>query len=191
MGMELQRINLKIALKRWEGSAEDVFKIFNRWISTDTTDVLIDVADYRHVNNGPETLLVGHNANYSFDKSGGDLGLLYSQKRGLEGSLAQRLEKVFLAALAACVRLETEPEIEGEIQFSGGDATLVTNDRLLAPNNGAVRDLIREDLEPFLSRLYSGAGYTIQVNDNAAERPAFHIITDTEVAVAGMLENVS
>ena len=189
--MELQRINLKIALEQWDGSAEDVFKIFNRWISTATDEVLIDVADYRHVHNGPETLLVGHNANYSFDNSGGDLGLLYCQKRGLDGSLADRIEKVFNSTLSACQRLETEPELQGNIRFAGGDAMLVTNDRLVAPNTEAVRNRIREDLKPFLDRLYGGGEYAIEEDGNEAERPSFHIVTETGFGVDSLLKNVT
>ena len=60
---DLQRINVKLYLEDPTAlSAKETFRIFNSWIPTTPDEVLIDVADYSHVPDGPVTLLVGHDA---------------------------------------------------------------------------------------------------------------------------------
>ena len=40
--------------------------MFHRWIQTRAVDgLLIDVADYTHLKDGPQVLLAGHEGNYS------------------------------------------------------------------------------------------------------------------------------
>ncbi len=188
--MELQRINVKVSLADWQVSPDEIFKVFNQWISTDTEEVLIDVADYRHVHNGPETLLVGHYANYCIDNSDGSIGLLYSHKRGLQGTLAQRIEAVFAAALKACARLEAQPEISGRVRFDASKVVFTVNDRLLAPNNESVRGQIRAELDPYLERLFGGTDYDVMADENAGNRTSFRARSTTAGTVAAALENV-
>ena len=58
---DLQRINIKFFLAAdAELSPAEAFRVFNTWIPTTPDEVLIDVADYSHVPEGPVTLLVGH-----------------------------------------------------------------------------------------------------------------------------------
>src|SRR5882724_7078916 len=84
--------------------------VFHRWIQDRVCpEMLIDVADYRHVPNGPGVMLIGHEANYSLDQTKGRLGLLYSRKQA-GGDARQNLQQAYTAAGAACRRLEAEPE---------------------------------------------------------------------------------
>ena len=72
----LQRINVKFYLEDPASlSAQEAFRIFNSWIPTTPDEVLIDVADYSHLDEGPLTILVGHEANYSLDNHSAELGL--------------------------------------------------------------------------------------------------------------------
>src|SRR3989442_6323570 len=60
----------------------DAIPIFHRWIQDRVCpEMLIDVADYRHVPNGPGVMLIGHEANYSLDNTKDRLGLPYSRKQ--------------------------------------------------------------------------------------------------------------
>ena len=53
---------------------DEVLKLFHEWIQEDRIDdLLIDVADYRHVPDGPGVILVAHNAFYSLDNAAGRL----------------------------------------------------------------------------------------------------------------------
>src|SRR5229473_5672560 len=60
----------------------DAIAVFHRWIQNrECPEMLIDVADYRHVPDGPGVMLIGHEASYSLDNTKGRLGLLYSRKQ--------------------------------------------------------------------------------------------------------------
>src|SRR5215469_16766980 len=107
--------------------------IFHRWIQDRVCpEMLIDVADYRHVPNGPGVMLIGHEANYSLDTTKGRLGLLYSRKQA-GGDAQANLRQAYDAARAACGRLEQEPSFAGKLKFGDGYEFSI-NDRLLAPN---------------------------------------------------------
>ena len=51
------------------------FAVFHQWIRDSVCpEMLIDVADYRHVPAGPGVMLIGHEANYSLDNRENRLG---------------------------------------------------------------------------------------------------------------------
>ena len=82
MAIQLKKINVKFYLTDDAVlTPEDAFRIFNGWIPETTDEVLIDVADYTHVPQGPKTVLVGHEANYTLDDTDGRPGLRYGRKR--------------------------------------------------------------------------------------------------------------
>ena len=186
--MDLQRINLKVYLEEWQVSPEDVFKIFNTWISKITDEVLVDVADYSHVHAGPITLLVGHEANYCIDNTDGELGLLYARKQPLAGSLSDRLRSIFANALNACRRLELEPDLAGRVKFSGNEFLLVANDRLSAPAAGDLDKILAADIDRLMQDLFKGADFMATINTET--RPTLRIKTGTEFDVATLLENL-
>lgn len=156
--MDLHRIQFKFFIEDPASiDTEATVRVFNRWISEAKDEVLVDVADYSHVPHGPVTLLAGHEANYSIDNAGGELGLLYARKQPLEGDLDTRLLTACRAALGACNRLVQDPEFEGKLRFRAGDLLFVANDRLSAPNDEATRAAFEPVLSNLLKRLYGGA----------------------------------
>ena len=187
--MNLQRINLKIFLEEWQVSPEDIFKIFNRWISETSDEVLVDVADYSHVHAGPITLLVGHDANYCIDNTGGELGLLYARKQPLEGNLSARLRSIFARALNACRRLELEPDLTERIKFSGSEFLLVANDRLSTAATEDLDKILAADIDTLMQDLFKGAAFT--ATKNTATRPTLHIKTEAKFDLATLLENLA
>ena len=47
---------------------EEFIPVFHDWIQTQQlAELLIDVADYRHVPHGPGVVLVAHDAHYAMD----------------------------------------------------------------------------------------------------------------------------
>lgn len=154
----VQHINLKIFVedeKAFAMSAATV--VFHRWIRESACpEMLIDVADYAHVSAGPGLLLIGHEANYSFDNRENRLGLLYNRKAPLDGTFQSRLRQAHRAALDACERLEGEPEFGGKLKFNRDAMEVFVNDRLLAPNNDETWVALRPELEGEF------AGYTIR-----------------------------
>jgi hypothetical protein len=151
---EVQHINLKIFVAD-PGAFElgNAIGVFHRWIKdTVCPEMLIDVADYRHVPAGPGILLIGHEANYSFDNRENRLGLLYNRKAALDGAFRSRLEQAHRAALEACDSLEQDPAFEGKLKFDRNSLEIFINDRLLAPNN----DETRQALQPEIEKAFAG-----------------------------------
>src|SRR5947209_3539668 len=106
---DMQHINVKIFAREAAIDLADAIPVFHRWIQESVAEeLLVDVADYRHVPEGPGVLLVAHEAIYSLDQADGRLGLLYNRKSALNGDDQSRLRQAFGAALAACQRLEEE-----------------------------------------------------------------------------------
>ncbi len=132
----IDHINVKIfAASPEPADLAPALPVFHRWIRDNAwEELLIDVADYRHIPEGPGVILIGHEANYSLDKRRGRLGLLYNRKAPLAGSVAEKLAQALRSAQAACRRLSEEPEWQGRLTFNPGQIEITINDRLLAPN---------------------------------------------------------
>jgi hypothetical protein len=58
--------------------ARDLVPVFHGWIRDRRIphELLIDVADYSHVHQGPGVILVGHRAMYGIDRTDGRPGFL-------------------------------------------------------------------------------------------------------------------
>src|SRR5580698_8801430 len=85
--MEFQHVNVKLLLARDEQlDLAPLIPIFNTWIQNQAPDeLLLDIADYRHVPEGPGVVLIGLQADYSVDNTGGRLGVRYNRKAALDG----------------------------------------------------------------------------------------------------------
>jgi len=154
----VQHINLKIFVVDEKAFVlSDAVVVFHRWIRESACpEMLIDVADYAHVAAGPGLLLIGHEANYSFDNRENRLGLLYNRKAPLDGTFRSRLQQAHRAALDACERLEGEPEFGGRLKFNRDAMEVFVNDRLLAPNSDETWEALRPEIEEEF------AGFAIQ-----------------------------
>jgi hypothetical protein len=166
--VNLQHLNVKLYLESPETlDLEPFILIFNRWIQERATeDLLVDVADYRHVFDGPGIVLIGHEANYSIDNLDGRWGLLYNRKAQVSGSTQARIRQAVRAALAAALKLEREQGLK----FGGQEVQLVVNDRLLAPNTPETWAALEPELKAFFDPLDPGAGYTFVRPDDPRER---------------------
>ena len=161
--MEIQHLNVKLLLQDSAGvDLEPLIPVFHGWIENQNGDeLLIDVADYRHVPAGPGIVLIGHQGNYSVDNTDNRLGIRYNRKAVLEGTNEDRLKQAARAALRACARLESEPRLGGNLRFNGREIEFFVNDRLLAPNNDATREAVDPELRAFFQKLFQGKEYSI------------------------------
>jgi hypothetical protein len=157
--MELQHVNVKLPLTDPGGvDLEPLIPIFHRWIQDKVFEErLLDIADYRHVHNGPGVVLIGHEGDYAVDNTDGHLGVRYNRKTALEGSNCDRLKQAARAALNACQRLEGEVSLRGKLRFNGQDVEVFINDRLLAPNRVETREGVQPDFQAFSQELFRGA----------------------------------
>jgi hypothetical protein len=161
--MELQHLNVKLLVKDPEEvPLEPLIPVFHSWIEGQVfEELLLDVADYRHVPAGPGVVLIGHQANYSVDRTDERLGVRYNRKAIVTGSNQDVLHQAMRASLIACQHLETEPRLEGKLQFNGQEIEFFVNDRLLAPNRDATREALHSDFETFFEKLFRGGEYSL------------------------------
>jgi hypothetical protein len=164
--IELQHINVKLLLKDPENlNLDSVIPIFHSWIQEQVFDeLLLDVADYRHVKHGPGLILIGHEADYSVDNTDGLLGIRYNRKAPLPGTNLDRLIQATRSALVACQRLESDSRLSGKFHFNGQDIQLVINDRLLAPNTEKTRQAAAPHFQLLGKKLLGHAELTYNVD---------------------------
>lgn len=140
----------KIQIKFFTQSAVDlkeIIPIFHSWIQDDQLDgLLLDVADYRHVPNGPGILLMGHAGDYALDLAQGRPGISYAHKRDwpeTADTLEARIKLVLTKVQAAVSLLETQTPIH----FDRSELEIRFLDRLNAPNSADNFSSVQEILE--------------------------------------------
>jgi hypothetical protein len=173
--MESSKLSLKFFLRDGSSVHADAFvPVFHHWIQTHALPghMLVDVADYKHVPNGPGTVLVSHEANIYTDSTGGRLGLLYQRKTPIEGDLTARLREVFRAALIVCKMLEEAPELSGKVSFPTDVIEIRVHDRLQAPNTAETFTAVKPAVEAFLAKLY---GAPVKLAHTPSDETLFEI----------------
>jgi hypothetical protein len=189
-GMDSHKLIVKLFVERpaaWTLDESVFVPVFHSFIQTHALSdhLLIDVADYTHVPDGPGTMLVAHEANLSMDHSVGSFGLMYQRKQPIPGADAfgDRLAAVFGHALRAAARLEEEPSLAGRLKFRTQEVAFRINDRLHAPNTRETYEQVAPALREFFAELYRGSEVAIeqaktsplqlfQVNIKASRPPA-------------------
>ena len=187
--MNLQHINVKFFLENPEAvNLADFGAVFNSWIQQQRLDeLLIDVADYLHVHNGPGIMLIGHEADYSLDDRAGRAGLLYNRKAQLDGTTQEKLAQAVRALLTAALIIEKE----NGLNFNGSEVQVIVNDRLLVPNTAETFDSLEPDLKTFFGRLYAEANYLLTHNADPRERFTVDVKTASTFDVDVLLKNLS
>lgn len=184
--MDLQHLTVKIFALENGIDLGDAIGVFQRWIQDSVCgELLIDVADYRHVPGGPGVLLVAHEADYSLNGS----GLEYRRTAAVEGGNQDKLLQAFFAALEACRRLEED--FGGSLIFDAGHCEVAVNDRLLAPNTEATWQALLPDFRDFLDGLFGRGAYRIERTGEARELFRVSIESASFVPVASLLEQVA
>jgi len=187
--MNIQHVNVKFYLENPETvNLADFGAVFNTWIQNQRLEeLLIDVADYLHVHNGPGILLIGHEADYSLDNRAGRLGLLYNRKEQLDGTTQEKLAQAIRANLTVARILEKE----NGLRFKTQELQIVVNDRLLVPNRVETFAELEPDLKAFFDRLYGGAEYRLTHHADSRERFTVNVTTTANLDLEALLKNVA
>jgi hypothetical protein len=190
--VDLQKLNVKFFLSRPSPVPLTAFiEVFNGWIQ-ECEGEYYDLADYSHVPSGPGILLVAHEANIGIDNGGGRLGLLYSQKRPLGGSNLEKLRLVFARALEACLKVEREASLKGQIAFRGNESLLCVNDRLLAPNSDETFHAIAEEVHDVARLLFRGSRHSVRrCSQDERQRFAVSLKAEEPFSVRALFENLN
>jgi hypothetical protein len=194
--MELQHVNVKLFVQNPEGpqgiDLEPLIPVFQSWIQEQSNgELLLDVADYRHVDAGPGVVLIGHEGNYSVDNADNRPGVRYNRKAELSGSNQDRFEQAARAALSACRRLEAEPRLDGQLRFNGQEIDIFINDRLLAPNNDETREAVASDLRIFSKKLFGGEEYSVSYERDARKLLTASLKAGKPISVTDLLQRLA
>jgi hypothetical protein len=128
--------------------------LFHRWIQNDVVEgLLVDVADYRHVPDGPGILLIGHEVDYGLDLSAGRPGLLVRRKR-YQGaaSLAEVLRDTLRKAVLAARAIKADGATGVTFDAAAVEITLI--DRLTAPNTDQAAAQFKDEIAGVLGDVY-------------------------------------
>ncbi len=156
--MDPQKLQLKIYVAPESARAleiEALIPVFHRWIKEHTLpELLVDVANYGHVPEGPGVVLIGHGSDYSMDEGEGRPGLLHNRKRA-GAAPADRLSDLARRTLHAASLLERDPSLAGKLRFATNELLFRVNDRLTR-NDDASLAAVRPELEGLAKRLFEG-----------------------------------
>ncbi len=152
--------------------------------------MLIDVADYEHVPEGPGVVLVAHEGNYSLDRADDRMGLLYYRKQPLDGGLPERLLSLGRIVLRAARLLEEEADLGARLKFRGDELQVIANDRLLAPNDERTMAAFRPALERLLAALYGEESCEMVRVADPRERFTLQVKSSRPVDVRTLLERL-
>jgi hypothetical protein len=189
--IELQHVNIKLYLNHGDADLAPVIPVFHSWIQEQIfAELLLDVADYRHVHHGPGLMLIGHEADYSLDQTDGVLGLRYNRKAPLPGTNLERLSQATCAALAAAQRLEADPRLNRRLRFNGQDIQLIINDRLLAPNDKATRDAVEPEIQTFAAKLFGHSGYSLSFDTDPRHLLSAKVNASRPFSVGDLLKSL-
>ncbi|MFQ5458610.1 MAG: hypothetical protein ACE5FC_09205 [Myxococcota bacterium] len=127
--------------------------LFHTFIQEKTLEgLLIDVADYAHVPEGPGVVLIGHEVDYGIDRTGGRTGLLVTRKRCEETDLGEALRDTIRKGLGAIKAIEANGALG--VTFAPGAFTLQVFDRLAAPNTDAGYAALSAAVAPALKDIF-------------------------------------
>ena len=174
-----QRLSVKFYFDDLSVDMETFISVFHRWIRENVVpnELLLDVADYKHILDGPALLLVGHEADYVIDMTDSKPGLLYVRKRDGGTDLSEALRTTLSQALNGVRLAESDVELRGKLKLRTDAATIVLLDRLNYPNgssNGSgaspASESAQAQLTEDLGALF-GVDATITRVDNDAREP--------------------
>ena len=175
--MELKKFGVKLYLNT-NGSfdSKDYIPVFHTWIQQKVVDdhLLIDVADYSHIADGPGVMLISHEGHISLDQENLQPGIMYMRKTDMAGSFKERFIKVLSIITKAANRL-CDNNINKEIDFVKHSLRFITNDRRVAKNTVENQKLYQDAVQEALENKYPGKTWNIDNFASENERLAFTV----------------
>ncbi|MGA7123191.1 MAG: hypothetical protein WBY94_24030 [Polyangiaceae bacterium] len=190
--MDAHKLQLKIFLDANSARAVELdafVRVFHHWIKAHVLpELLIDVANYAHVPEGPGVVLIGHGSDYFMDQGEGRLGLLYNRKRA-GAPPADRLADLARRALHAASLLEHDAAFSGKLRFAPNDMVFRVNDRLVAANDDATFAAVRSELEALARRLFAGP-FELTRTGSPKELFTVRLTSPTQASLETLLERM-
>ncbi len=191
--MNLDRFCLKFfAQARGEFDDALFIDIFHEWIRLKSLPgTLLDVADYRHVPEGPGIMLITHEINFAMDYTNNRFGLLAQRKLGDATTHQERILELLRATITFGTLLEADSRLAGQLQLDGSQFEYASNDRLLLPNTAEAYESIRPDLTVVAGTVYPHQEVTIsRVENDPRDRLTAVVKSSQPVSLAALAEGV-
>lgn len=187
--MNIDRFAVKFPVQaNEEFDQASLIPILHEWIRLKTLPgTLLDVADYRHVPDGPGIMLITYETNYALDEGDGQLGLYAQRKVGGEESPAERITDLVRSTAKFGDLLEQDSRLQGQLQFKGNEFLFIANDRLCAPNTQEGFETLKPTLEVVTQHLYPGQ--TVQLSkleNDARERLTIKVKVEPSVSLGSL-----
>jgi rhodanese-related sulfurtransferase len=149
---------------------EPFIPLFHRFIQQGALEgLLIDVADYAHVPEGPGVLLVGHDVDYAIDCGGGQASLLVTRKRFGDLPLAEVVHDLLRKAVIAIQAIEGDGS--AGLRFATDRLEMRSLDRLSTPNSAEQYETLRSGVAPVLEKLFEGGCEFVRVDAGDERKP--------------------
>ena len=172
--MNPQRLALKLFTTRPIARADlhPFIGVFHGFIQRAAVPgLLIDVADYAHVPDGPGVILIGHEVDYGIDLAGGRTGLLTTRKRAGDVGLAELFRDTLGKALAGARAIEADDAVS--VRFASDALEIAVPDRLAAPNTAGAFEWACKELQPIATAVFGAAARF----ENAGESDPRRLLT--------------
>jgi len=132
----MHKFGLKRKIKSIDTNIESFVPLFHNWIQEDRipNHVMVDVVDYKHIQDGPGIMLIAHEGHFSLDFEDDELGLLYIRKTPLGDTISETLTGIQQILDFAVELIKIDSSVGEKIEFSD-EYQLLSNDRFGFPNN--------------------------------------------------------
>lgn len=191
--MTIERFAVKFFARPGVEIDDAVFiDIFHEWIRLRSlSGVLLDVADYRHVPEGPGIMLITHDINFSMDYAEGRFGLFAQRKRGSGLTHQERLLDLVRATVEFGALLAADSRVAGRLSLEAGAFHYLSNDRLAVPNSEAGFAAIQPDLAAAAGLIYPAQTASItRIENDARDRLTVHIDSSQSLSMQALLDSV-
>ena len=183
--MELQKFGVKLFIEvHGSYSYKEFIPVFHTWIQDKLVEdhLLIDVADYSHIPDGPGVMLIAHEGYFSLDQEKHKPGIMYMRKTNMEGNFKDRFSKVLLITTEAVKRIRNN-DITNDVDFISNSFRFIANDRLYAENTIDNQRLYKGEIQKALNDNYPGCKVDYENISDANERLAFSVKFVNEINI--------
>lgn len=162
-----KRLRVKLFVENPEAvAAEKVVPVFQRWIQRGAikNELLIDVADYKHVHHGPGIVLIAHEGDYAYQFNDGRVGLSYTLKQHDSATLEDALSTALARVIFAAQLVHKESQLKG-LQIALDSVQISLLDRLQYPHDA---ETIAQ-VQAAITALFDGKDSDVQVTPVEAD----------------------
>ena len=183
--MDLQKFGIKLYLNT-KGSfkSKDFIPVFHNWIQEKVVSdhLLIDVADYSHILDGPGVMLIAHEGHFSLDQESQQPGIMYMRKTEIAGSFTERFNKVLSTVIKAANRL-SDKDVSKKVDFKLNSFRFIANDRLYAENTADNQHLYKQKIQKALDGKYPESQFEFGDVSDKNERLAFTVNFSNDIDI--------